>query len=61
METNPKFEDRYFDVLQNIEHAIVSVFHEHTELTDYQVDNALSGLIRVYQAHSRGQPVPRIA
>lgn len=61
MELTPRFEDRYFDVLQNIEHAIVDVFRNHDELTDYQVDNALAGLIRVYQARSRNQPAPRIA
>ncbi len=42
------FEDEYLDDLQNIEASIVSVYREHPELTDYQVDSALEALSRTY-------------
>jgi hypothetical protein len=45
-----KFEEEYEDVLQNIEFAIVSVFREHSELLDYEVEKALNALIATYQA-----------
>lgn len=61
MEPTPKFEDQDLGVLQNIEFAIVSVFRDHPELTDYQVDNALAALIRVYQARSRAHSAPHIS
>ncbi|MBN1259230.1 MAG: hypothetical protein JXB35_00985 [Anaerolineae bacterium] len=46
----PDFEDEYLDVLQNIEFAIVSVYRNHKDLTDYEVDEALSTLARAYRA-----------
>ena len=55
------FEEHYLDVLQNIEMAIVSIYEEQPELTDYGVDNALAGLIRVYQAQLKGRAVPDLA
>ena len=54
------FEDHYLDVLQNIEAAIVDVYREQPELTDHQVDKALSGLVRVYQAQANPRPVPQL-
>jgi hypothetical protein len=43
------FEDKYLDVLQNIEFAIITVYHQYPELTDYDVDNVLNILIRSYR------------
>jgi hypothetical protein len=42
------FEEKYQDVLQNIEMGIVTVYRDHRELTDYQVDSALEALGRTY-------------
>jgi hypothetical protein len=55
---NQRFEDQYLDVLQNIEAAIVQVYHEHPELADSSVDRALEGLVRMYQTEARGRPAP---
>jgi hypothetical protein len=49
------FEDKYLDVLQNIEFAIVQVAHRHPELTDYDVEKALNALIQVYKKPGREQ------
>ena len=48
-----EFEVRYEDVLQNIEFAIVSVYREHSELLDYEVEKALNALILAYQAEQK--------
>ena len=55
-----RFEDQYLDVLQNIEAAIVSVYHDQPELTDYSVENAIAGLFRVYQARLKERPAPKL-
>ena len=54
---NMEFEEEYQDVLQNIEFAIVNTYHQHAELLDYDVETALSALIRAYQAEQSGRPV----
>ena len=54
------FEDKYLDVLQNIEFAIVSVHREYPELSDSDVLDALEALIRSYIAKTRGRPRPKI-
>jgi len=48
-----EFEVEYQDVLQNIEFAIVSVYREHSELLDYEVERALNALIVAYQAEQQ--------
>lgn len=55
---NGRIEDHYLDVLQNIEAAIVQVYREHPELADGNVDLALEGLVRLYQAEARGRAAP---
>jgi hypothetical protein len=50
-----KFEERYEDVLQNIEVSIVQVHRHHPELLDYDVDAALEALISRYGAEARGR------
>jgi hypothetical protein len=46
-------EEQYLDVLQNIEFGIVRVYHEHDDLVDFEVEQALSSLIREYKADQR--------
>ena len=48
-----EIEEEYADVLQNIESAIVSVYREHSELLDYDVENALNALIMAYHAEQQ--------
>jgi len=48
-------EDEYLDVLQNIEFAIVTVYHHNPELTDYDVDNVLNTLIRAYRSQQQNR------
>src|SRR5687767_4457157 len=50
-----KFEERYEDVLQNIEFSIVRVHRERPDLLDYDVDAALEALISRYGAEARGR------
>jgi hypothetical protein len=55
-------EDRYLDVLQNIELAIVSVYQEKPDIVDSSVDRALESLIRLYNAEisKRARPALRL-
>ena len=46
--------DKYLDVLQNIEFAIVSVYQEHADLRDREVMHALDAAIEFYRAEMRG-------
>ena len=48
------FEDKYLDVLQNIEFAIVSVYNENNDLNDYEVMSALDALINHYRMEFQG-------
>ena len=41
-------------MLQNIEQAIISVYKDQRELTDYQVDSALEALGRTYLREKMG-------
>lgn len=52
----PEFEEEYLDVLQNIEAAIVMVYRENADLTDYDVDKALNSLWMEYRAEGQGKP-----
>ncbi|MEW5958232.1 MAG: hypothetical protein AB1801_10940 [Chloroflexota bacterium] len=51
------FEEKYQDVLQNIEFGIIKVYHRHADLLDYDVETALAALIRAYQAEQSPRPV----
>jgi hypothetical protein len=53
----PNFEEEYLDILQNIEFAIISVFHQHPELADTNVETAIQTLIRTYRRGSQGKDV----
>jgi hypothetical protein len=57
---NTDFENRYLDVLQNMETMIVQVYRDDAELSDFEVDKALEGLLRTYQAEQRGKPAPTL-
>lgn len=52
------FEQRYEDVLQNIEAAIVGVYRTNPALVDYEVDSGLGALIAHYTAQMQGRPPP---
>lgn len=55
-----RFEERYEDRLQNIEHAIVRLYRSDPALVDYEVDAGLGSLIAFYAAKMQGRP-PRDA
>jgi hypothetical protein len=52
---NQTFEERYADVLQNIEFAIVSVHRGQPGLLDYDVEAALEALVSRYGGEARGR------
>ena len=47
-------DEKYLDVLQNIEYGIVSVHQNQNDLNDYEVMNALDALIDNYRFEIRG-------
>ena len=49
------FEERYMDVLQNIEFGIVQVYRNHPEMTDWEALAAIEALLRTYRAEARGR------
>lgn len=55
-----KFDEKYTDVLQNIEFALMRTYRENTEMTDWEAHEAVKGLIRTYQAETRGRPAPAL-
>jgi len=52
------FEEKYMDVLQNIEFGIVSVYRQHPEMLDWDALKAVETLIREYQAEEASRSVP---
>ena len=50
-----KVEEQYFDVLQNIETAIVTAYEDDPRLLDVDVIDALDALIRGYDLEERGR------
>ncbi len=55
------FEERYEDVLQNIEFGIVRVYREHPQMSDWQALAAIEALLRAYQAEVKGRPPRHVA
>ena len=53
---NVRVEDEYFDVLQNIESAIVAVFEGQRRLVDREVVGAIESLVRTYESEDAGRP-----
>jgi hypothetical protein len=49
-----KVEEQYFDVLQNLETAIVTAYDQNPRLLDLDVMDALNALIRSYTLEERG-------
>jgi hypothetical protein len=49
-------EEEYVDVLQNIEFAIVSTYHNHPEMVDAHVIWALEAVINSYRGETAGRP-----
>ncbi len=49
------FEDQYLDVLHNIESGIMMVYRNEPDLVDFDVENALNALTRLYTAEMRGR------
>jgi hypothetical protein len=48
-------EEEYLDVLQNIEFAIVSTYHDHSEIVDAHVIYVLEAVINSYRAEIAGR------
>jgi len=55
-----RIEDKYTDVLQNIEFSIVMTYKNYPELTDYAVMRVLETLIDSYTAEKIGRSPKRI-
>ncbi len=60
---NKRIEDQYFDVLQNIETAVVAVYDDQPDLLDVEVLDAVDALIRTYawEKDGRGAPTLRLS
>jgi len=54
-------EDEYLDVLQNIEFAIVSTYHDHPQIVDAHVSRALEAVIGSYRAEQAGHEPPEFS
>ncbi len=52
------FEEKYEDVLQNIEFSIVQIYRAHPEMTDAEALNAVEATIRFYQAEANKRNPP---
>jgi hypothetical protein len=53
-------EEEFMDVLQNIEYALVTVYKEDEEMTDYEAEEAINSLIRLYTAEQRKRAEPKL-
>ena len=52
-------ENQYFDVLQNIEFAIVAEFRRDPAILDLNVREAVNVLVRQYESEEEGRTPPR--
>ena len=52
-----RVEEEHLDVLQNIEVKVVSIYRDHREMTDYDVDKAFAALIQTYRNEAAGKPL----
>jgi hypothetical protein len=50
-----QFEERYRDVLQNIEGVLIPVYQQHPKMTDYGAIYVMETLIKVFNAESQGR------
>lgn len=53
-------EREYLDVLQNLEFGIILVYRKDRKLLDYDVLEAIDGLVRIYAAEERGYTPPML-
>jgi hypothetical protein len=53
--SNQSFEEKYLDVLQNLELNIVGVARQHAEMSDWDALNAVEALIKTYRAEAAGR------
>jgi hypothetical protein len=60
MDNEPKFEEKYEDVLQNIEFSIIKVYRKNPDVSDWDVRDAVEALIRRYTAEERNQTVSAV-
>jgi hypothetical protein len=51
-------EEEYQDVLMSMESAIVGVYRDNPEMSDFQVDQALEALGRAYLSEKGGKQMP---
>lgn len=49
------FEEKYEDVLHNIESAILTIYNQYPEMTDWNVEKVLDSLTRDYQQEASGR------
>ena len=54
MNNEPAFEEKYADILQNIELGIADVYRQNPELSDWDALDAVEALIRRYSAEAHG-------
>jgi hypothetical protein len=52
-----QFEERYRDVLQNIEGVLITVYDQHPKMTDYGAIYAIETLIKLLNAESQGRTI----
>jgi hypothetical protein len=53
-------EDKYLDVLQNLEFGIILVYRKDRKLLDYNALEAIDGLTRIYAAQQRAYAPPTL-
>lgn len=51
-------EEKFLDVLHNIETALVHTYAEHKEMTDWDARDAVNASMRTYKAEARGRAAP---
>ena len=54
------FEEKYIDVLHNIETALVHAYDEHAEMSDWEARDAVKALMRMYKAERDGRATPAL-
>jgi len=55
-----KFDERYAEELMSIESALMQTYRAHADMTDWEARDAVKGLIRTYQAETRGRAAPTL-
>ncbi len=51
------FEEKYLDVLQNLEFGIIQVYRNHNDMTDYDALAAVEAMIDFYKAKQIGREI----